>query len=115
MPAGRKALAQAQTPPSGRDHFGSHPPRLLPALWAHRWFTFTVVGRPNTWLGCWGLAFVELDASLTLAGVDMFRKSKSKVGEVIETNDGAAYHQRDASARSRARRRRSELSSSARD
>ena len=44
-----------------------------------------IVGRPNTWLGRWALVYAELDGSVMPAGVDMFKKSKGKVGEVVVT------------------------------
>jgi pyruvate formate-lyase/glycerol dehydratase family glycyl radical enzyme len=48
-----------------------------------------IVGRPNTWLGRWGLVYPELDGSIMPAGVEMFRKSKGKVGEVVVTDEDA--------------------------
>ncbi|MFO1475589.1 MAG: pyruvate formate lyase family protein [Verrucomicrobiota bacterium] len=41
-----------------------------------------IVGRPNTWLGRWGIVYPELDGSIMPAGVDMFLKNKGKPGEV---------------------------------
>ena len=32
-----------------------------------------IVGRPNTWLGRWGIVYPELDGNVMPAGVDMFR------------------------------------------
>ena len=48
-----------------------------------------IVGRPNTWLGRWGLVYPELDGSVMPSGVDMFRKNKGKPGEVVVTDDDA--------------------------
>ncbi len=48
-----------------------------------------IVGRPNTWLGRWGLVYPELDGSVMPAGVDMFRKNKGKPGEVVVTGEDA--------------------------
>lgn len=48
-----------------------------------------IVGRPNTWLGRWGIVYPELDGSVMPAGVDMFRKNKGKTGEVIVTDEDA--------------------------
>jgi formate C-acetyltransferase len=48
-----------------------------------------IVGRPNTWLGRWGLVYAELDGSVMPSGVEMFRKNKGKVGEVIVTDEDA--------------------------
>jgi formate C-acetyltransferase len=48
-----------------------------------------IVGRPNTWLGRWGLVYPELDGAVMPAGVDIFRKNKGKVGEVVVTDDDA--------------------------
>jgi len=48
-----------------------------------------IVGRPNTWLGRWAIVYPELDGSIMPAGVDMFRKSKGKPGEVIVTEEDA--------------------------
>jgi pyruvate formate-lyase/glycerol dehydratase family glycyl radical enzyme len=44
-----------------------------------------IVGRPNTWLGRWSMVYPELDGSIMPAGVEMFRKSKGKAGEVVVT------------------------------
>ena len=46
-----------------------------------------IVGRPNTWLGRWGIVYPELDGSVMPAGVDMFRKNKGKPGEVTVTDE----------------------------
>lgn len=46
-----------------------------------------IVGRPNTWLGRWGMVYPELDGSVMPAGVDMFRKNKGKPGEVVVTDE----------------------------
>lgn len=46
-----------------------------------------IVGRPNTWLGPWGIVYPELDADVMPAGVNMFRKNKGKTGEVVVTED----------------------------
>lgn len=48
-----------------------------------------VVGRPNTWLGRWGLVYPELDGSVMSAGVQMFRQNKGKPGEVVVTDEDA--------------------------
>jgi formate C-acetyltransferase len=48
-----------------------------------------IVGRPNTWLGRWGIVYPELDGSIMPGGVEMFRKNKGKVGEVIVTEEDA--------------------------
>ncbi|MGZ3397282.1 MAG: pyruvate formate lyase family protein, partial [Isosphaeraceae bacterium] len=48
-----------------------------------------IVGRPNTWLGRWGLVYPELDGSVMPAGVEMFRKNKGKSGEVVVTDEDA--------------------------
>jgi formate C-acetyltransferase len=48
-----------------------------------------IVGRPNTWLGRWGLVYPELDGSVMPAGVEMFRKNKGKIGEVVVTDEDA--------------------------
>lgn len=48
-----------------------------------------IVGRPNTWLGRWGIVYPELDGSVMPAGVDMFRKNKGKPGEVAVTDADA--------------------------
>jgi len=48
-----------------------------------------IVGRPNTWLGRWGIVYPELDGSIMPAGVEMFRKNKGKVGEVVVTDEDA--------------------------
>jgi pyruvate formate-lyase/glycerol dehydratase family glycyl radical enzyme len=46
-----------------------------------------IVGRPNTWLGRWGLVYPELDGSAMPAGVDMFRQNQGKPGEVVVTEE----------------------------
>jgi formate C-acetyltransferase len=46
-----------------------------------------IVGRPNTWLGRWAIVYPELDGSIMPAGVEMFKKLKGKVGEVVVTLD----------------------------
>jgi isethionate sulfite-lyase len=46
-----------------------------------------LVGRPNTWLGRWAIVYPELDGGIMAAGVEMFRKLKGKVGEVIVTDE----------------------------
>ncbi len=46
-----------------------------------------IVGRPNTWLGRWAIVYPELDGSIMPAGVEMFKKLKGKVGEVVVTPD----------------------------
>jgi pyruvate formate-lyase/glycerol dehydratase family glycyl radical enzyme len=46
-----------------------------------------IVGRPNTWLGRWGMVYPELDGSVMPAGVEMFRKNKGKPGEVVVTDE----------------------------
>ena len=48
-----------------------------------------IVGRPNTWLGRWGMVYPELDGSVMPAGVEMFRQNKGKVGEVVVTDEDA--------------------------
>ncbi len=48
-----------------------------------------IVGRPNTWLGRWGLVYPELDGSIMPSGIDMFRKAKGKPGEVVVTEEDA--------------------------
>ncbi len=48
-----------------------------------------VVGRPNTWLGRWGLVYPELDGSIMPSGVEMFRNNKGKAGEVVVTEEDA--------------------------
>ena len=48
-----------------------------------------IVGRPHTWLGRWGLVYPELDGAVMPAGVEMFRKNKGKVGEVVVTDEDA--------------------------
>ncbi|MBL9172189.1 MAG: hypothetical protein JNL10_01520 [Verrucomicrobiales bacterium] len=52
-----------------------------------------IVGRPNTWLGRWGIVYPELDGSIMPAGVEMFRKNKGRPGEVVVTDaDAAVIH-----------------------
>ena len=46
-----------------------------------------IVGRPDTWLGRWGIAYPELDGAVMNAGVEMFRKNKGKAGEVVVTEE----------------------------
>src|SRR5512136_862328 len=46
-----------------------------------------IVGRPNTWLGRWGIVYPELDGAIMPAGVEMFRKNKGKSGEVVVTDE----------------------------
>ena len=46
-----------------------------------------IVGRPNTWLGKWGIVYPELDGAVMPAGVEMFRKNKGKPGEVVVTEE----------------------------
>ncbi len=46
-----------------------------------------IVGRPNTWLGRWGLVYPELDGSIMPLGVEMFRNNKGKAGEVVVTDE----------------------------
>ena len=48
-----------------------------------------IVGRPNDSLGRWGLVYPELDGAIMPAGVEMFRKNKGKVGEVVVTDEDA--------------------------
>ncbi|HOW71106.1 MAG TPA: pyruvate formate lyase family protein [Phycisphaerae bacterium] len=48
-----------------------------------------IVGRPNTWLGRWGIVYPELDGTVMPAGVEMFRKNKGKPGEVAVTDEDA--------------------------
>jgi pyruvate formate-lyase/glycerol dehydratase family glycyl radical enzyme len=48
-----------------------------------------IVGRPNTWLGRWGIVYPELDGSTMPAGVEMFLSNKNKVGEVVVTDEDA--------------------------
>jgi pyruvate formate-lyase/glycerol dehydratase family glycyl radical enzyme len=48
-----------------------------------------IVGRPNTWLGRWGIVYPELDGAIMPAGVEMFRKNKGKPGEVAVTDEDA--------------------------
>jgi pyruvate formate-lyase/glycerol dehydratase family glycyl radical enzyme len=46
-----------------------------------------IVGRPNTWLGKWGIVYPELDGAVMTAGVEMFLKNKGKPGEVVVTEE----------------------------
>jgi hypothetical protein len=46
-----------------------------------------IVGRPNTWMGRWGIVYPELDGAIMPAGVEMFRKNKGKPGEVAVTDE----------------------------
>jgi pyruvate formate-lyase/glycerol dehydratase family glycyl radical enzyme len=48
-----------------------------------------IVGRPNSWFGRWGMVYPELDGSVMPSGVEMFRKNKGKVGEVVVTDEDA--------------------------
>lgn len=48
-----------------------------------------IVGRPNTWLGRWGIVYPELDGVIMPDGVEMFRRNKGKVGEVVVTEEDA--------------------------
>ena len=48
-----------------------------------------IVGRPNAWLGRWGLVYPELDGDVMPAGVEMFLKNKGKPGEVVVTEEDA--------------------------
>ena len=48
-----------------------------------------IVGRPNSWLGRWGIVYPELDGAIMPAGVEMFRKNKGKPGEVVVTEEDA--------------------------
>jgi len=48
-----------------------------------------IVGRPNTWLGRWGLVYPELDGAIMPAGVQMFRNNKGKPGEVVVSDEDA--------------------------
>lgn len=48
-----------------------------------------IVGRPHAWLGRWGMVYPELDGAVMPAGVEMFRKNKGKVGEVVVSDDDA--------------------------
>jgi pyruvate formate-lyase/glycerol dehydratase family glycyl radical enzyme len=45
-----------------------------------------IVGRPNTWLGRWGIVYPELDGSIMPVGLDMFRKNAGKPGAVAFTD-----------------------------
>jgi formate C-acetyltransferase len=44
-----------------------------------------IVGRPNTWLGRWGIVYPELDGEVMPSGVEMFRKNRGQPGEVVVT------------------------------
>ena len=46
-----------------------------------------IVGRPNTWLGRWGIVYPELDGDIMPSGVEMFRKNKGQPGEVMVTEE----------------------------
>lgn len=46
-----------------------------------------IVGRPNSWLGRWGIVYPELDGAVMPSGVQMFRKNKGKPGEVVVTDE----------------------------
>lgn len=46
-----------------------------------------IVGRPNTWLGRWGMVYPELDGALMPTGVEMFLSNKGKVGEVVVNDE----------------------------
>ncbi len=46
-----------------------------------------ILGRPNAWFGRWGLVYAELDGSIMPAGVEMFKKNKGKIGEVVVTEE----------------------------
>ncbi|MCU0594711.1 MAG: glycyl radical protein [Desulfobacterota bacterium] len=46
-----------------------------------------IVGRPNTWLGRWGIVYPELDGAIMPAGIEMFRKNKGKSGEIVVTEE----------------------------
>lgn len=48
-----------------------------------------IVGRPNTWLGRWGIVYPELDGSVMPAGVEAFRKNQGKPGGVVVTGEDA--------------------------
>lgn len=48
-----------------------------------------IVGRPHDWLGRWGMVYPELDGAVMPSGVEMFRKNKGKVGEVVVTDEDA--------------------------
>ncbi len=48
-----------------------------------------IVGRPNTWMGRWGMVYPELDGNVMPSGVEMFRKNKGKAGEVAVTEEDA--------------------------
>jgi len=48
-----------------------------------------IVGRPNTWLGRWGIVYPELDGVIMPDGVKMFLENKGKVGEVVVTDEDA--------------------------
>ncbi|MEQ8186410.1 MAG: pyruvate formate lyase family protein [Candidatus Eremiobacterota bacterium] len=46
-----------------------------------------ILGRPNTWLGKWGIVYAELDGSIMPLGVEEFLKNKGKTGEVVVTDE----------------------------
>ncbi|MCE9604911.1 MAG: glycyl radical protein [Planctomycetia bacterium] len=46
-----------------------------------------IVGRPNTWLGRWGIVYPELDGDIMPSGVEMFRKNKGQPGEVVVSEE----------------------------
>lgn len=46
-----------------------------------------IVGRPNTWLGRWGIVYPELDGDVMPSGIEMFRKNKGKPGDVLVTEE----------------------------
>ncbi len=46
-----------------------------------------LVGRPNTWLGRYGLVYGELDGSLLKAAVEMCAKQKGQKGAVVVTDE----------------------------
>jgi pyruvate formate-lyase/glycerol dehydratase family glycyl radical enzyme len=46
-----------------------------------------IVGRPNTWLGRWGIVYPELDGEVMPSGVEMFRENKGQTGEVVVTEE----------------------------
>jgi pyruvate formate-lyase/glycerol dehydratase family glycyl radical enzyme len=48
-----------------------------------------IVGRPNNWLGRWGIVYPELDGEIMPSGVEMFRKNKGQPGEVAVTEEDA--------------------------
>ena len=46
-----------------------------------------IVGRPNTWLGRYGLVYGELDGSLMRAAADLFVQNAGKRGSVVVTEE----------------------------